>query len=346
VGLGSPSAFLDQVAPEIRRSLELLHEPGTIFEIRGLGVPSGKYENVVSGYFNDIAKAAVEVARLGFRKPRGIYTTLNPCNPALLARANNRMVERPAATTADSEIIRRRWLFLDLDPERPSGIAATDDEVQSARDLALEIEDKLRARGWPVPLIAESGNGVYLLYRVDLPNDEASTEAIKKCYATINNLLGSRDPSKPHSTLDCGNFNAARIAVTIPDDEQDKQLPAKLVAEYPGILAWAVRGCLDWQQNGLRCPDEVKLATDEYRNEQDLLGEFIRECCSTSPGDSARAADLFEAFQKYTGSKTSQTKFGRALNERGFDKAKMGGVVWRIGIGLLHEDIDHTPQDS
>ena len=136
------------------------------------------------------------------------------------------------------------------------------------------------------------------------------------------------------------------FAVTIPDDEQDKQLPMKLVDEYPGILAWAVRGCLDWQQNGLRCPDEVKLATDEYRNEQDLLGEFLRECCVTEPGASVRASELYEAFQKYTGSKTSQTKFGAALSERGFDKAKLGGVIWRIGIGLLYEEYSHVPLDG
>ncbi len=127
------------------------------------------------------------------------------------------------------------------------------------------------------------------------------------------------------------------FTVTIPDEEQDKQLPTKLVDEYPGILAWAVRGCLDWQQNGLRCPEDVKLATEEYRSEQDLLGEFIRECCVTESCASARATDLYEAFQKYTGSKISQTRFGNALNERGFDKAKTCGAVWRLGIGLEYE---------
>jgi putative DNA primase/helicase len=124
------------------------------------------------------------------------------------------------------------------------------------------------------------------------------------------------------------------FSVTIPDAEQDKQLPAKLVDEYPGILAWAVQGCLNWHRTGLRCPDAVKAATEEYRSEQDVLGEFIKECCTTSAGDSARASELFKAFQEYTGSKISQTKFGKVLNERGFDRAKIGGVIWRIGIGL------------
>jgi putative DNA primase/helicase len=124
------------------------------------------------------------------------------------------------------------------------------------------------------------------------------------------------------------------FTVTIPEEEQDKALASKLAREYPGILAWAVQGCLEWQKDGLRCPDEVKAATDEYRQEQDVLGEFIRECCVVGANERERAKVLFDAYQKYTGAKTTQTKFGTALTERGFDKAKAHGVVWRLGIGL------------
>jgi hypothetical protein len=92
---GTSPEFEQRVAG-IRQSLELLHEPGAVFEIRALGVRSGKYANTWSGYYNDFAKAAKDIAALDAnRKPKGIYTTLNPVNPALLGRANNRMVERP-----------------------------------------------------------------------------------------------------------------------------------------------------------------------------------------------------------------------------------------------------------
>jgi hypothetical protein len=210
--LAPPSGTAADTVAAIQRSLELLHEPGAVFEIRALGVRSGKYANTWSGYYNDFAKAAKDIAALDAnRKPKGIYTTLNPVNPALLGRANNRMVERPKHTTQDSEILRRRWLFLDLDPARPSGIAADGYEVALARTLAMKIEFVLRERGWPAPLKVDSGNGCYLLYRVDLPNDEASTELIKRCYAGLNELLGTYDPAKPHATLDTGVYNAARI---------------------------------------------------------------------------------------------------------------------------------------
>jgi P4 family phage/plasmid primase-like protien len=64
--------------------------------------------------------------------------------------------------------------------------------------------------------------------------------------------------------------------VTIPEAEQDKELPDKLRGELPGILAWAVRGSLEWQRNGLRAPNEVRSATDAYRSENDVLGQFFR----------------------------------------------------------------------
>jgi putative DNA primase/helicase len=57
------------------------------------------------------------------------------------------------------------------------------------------------------------------------------------------------------------------FTVTIPDEEKDRNLPAKLRAEWPGILAWAVRGCLDWQKYGLGEPEAVRAATDAYRAE-------------------------------------------------------------------------------
>jgi putative DNA primase/helicase len=66
--------------------------------------------------------------------------------------------------------------------------------------------------------------------------------------------------------------------VTIPQHEWDTTLPDKLKAEWPGILAWAMQGCLDWQQNGLGIPEEVNQATQEYRADMDMLGQFLMGC--------------------------------------------------------------------
>jgi putative DNA primase/helicase len=71
------------------------------------------------------------------------------------------------------------------------------------------------------------------------------------------------------------------FTVTIPEDKQDRQLTEKLVAEWPGILAWAVRGCLAWQahQCDLEFPEQVQAATEEYRGDSDHVVDFISERC-------------------------------------------------------------------
>jgi putative DNA primase/helicase len=84
----------------------------------------------------------------------------------------------------------------------------------------------------------------------------------------------------------------------IPEHKQDQALPDKLRNELPGILAWAVRGHMDWlQQGSLGEPEEVTAATSEYRNEQDALGRFIEEMCVEGPEARVKAADLHESYR-------------------------------------------------
>lgn len=202
----------------IHRSIRLIAAPDGetegVVEFRALGVRSGKWKNTISGYYDysHLDKAAHDLAVLDhMRRPKGIYMTINPVNPALLARACNRLVERPKATTSDADIVRRRWLPFDIDPKRPSGISATDAEVDLAVSLAGDIEDILRSMGWSYPLYASSGNGQYMLYRVDLPNDAASLALVNRIYAAVNHRLGGIDPSRPYAEIDTTVGNAARI---------------------------------------------------------------------------------------------------------------------------------------
>ena len=73
--------------------------------------------------------------------------------------------------------------------------------------------------------------------------------------------------------------------VVIPPAERDKHLPEKLRDELPGILAWAVRGCLDWQRHGLGEPPAVIHATADYQSAEDVLANFIAECCVVRAGN-------------------------------------------------------------
>lgn len=138
--------------------------------------------------------------------------------------------------------------------------------------------------------------------------------------------------------------------VTIPDDQQDKALPAKLTAERAGILAWAVRGCLAWQQIGLNPPAEIGAATHAYRGEQDVLGAFMAECCVT--GDSAvraKANDLYARYRAWceTNGEHSVTmrRFGLAMTERRFQRHQSNGT-WYLGIGLRNEFEVHSGENG
>jgi putative DNA primase/helicase len=134
--------------------------------------------------------------------------------------------------------------------------------------------------------------------------------------------------------------------IVIPNEEQDKNLPEKLRAELPGILAWAVRGCLDWQRDGLAEPPQVTDATAEYREEMDTLGAFIEECCVAGPGASVKATPLYEAYKAWceqNGETYQKQKwFGMRLTERGFERMK-SGVYWWHGIGLSYDGPDNGP---
>ncbi len=129
-------------------------------------------------------------------------------------------------------------------------------------------------------------------------------------------------------------------SVTIPPAERDRKLPEKLRQELAGVLAWAVRGCLDWRRDGLGEPEEVRQATAEYRAEQDVLAGFVDECCVVVPNASAQATQLYTAYKEWceeSGERPeSQKKFGMRLAERGFEREKAGVYYW-LGIGLRHD---------
>lgn len=98
---------------------------------------------------------------------RGIYVTLNPIDRALLSRRADRVVARLCrqdAATVDGDVLRRRWLPIDVDPVRPSGISSIDEEHDAACGTARAIGEALTGMGWPRPVIADTGNGAHLLY--------------------------------------------------------------------------------------------------------------------------------------------------------------------------------------
>lgn len=126
------------------------------------------------------------------------------------------------------------------------------------------------------------------------------------------------------------------FAVTIPKEERDKELPEKLKAELPGILAWAVRGCLAWQRDGLQEPEEVTDATSAYKREQDILERFLAECCFLHESARIQSAALLSAYTDFTGDRfLTANAFAEKMRRRGFEsKRSTGGRIYWHGIGL------------
>lgn len=129
--------------------------------------------------------------------------------------------------------------------------------------------------------------------------------------------------------------------VRIPDDEQDSRLMEKLRAELPGILSWSIGGCLSWQFDRLTEPDVVRNATLEYRNQSDVLGQFIDEHCVIGEARLVQAMRLYQTYRD-NGGHATQTRFGLAMTERGFRKQRMNTAPHRNkvcyrGIGLISE---------
>ncbi|MDT7042926.1 phage/plasmid primase, P4 family [Candidatus Nitronereus thalassa] len=125
---------------------------------------------------------------------------------------------------------------------------------------------------------------------------------------------------------------------TIPEEEQDKELKQKLSEEDQGILNWAIQGCLKWQSHGLGMPDDVKNATQSYRDEMDTLGGFLADCCIQEPQSFVPSKGLYESYKKWCvengENPISQKALGLCLKERGLiDDRKANRRGW-WGIGL------------
>jgi hypothetical protein len=169
---------------EILRFLDLVAETEQVVELRLLKVHVGQRMPVtMSGYFIDLQMLAKTAAKYS-AVAQGIYITLNPVNPALLARAKNRVriAGKDCPLTTDGDVVKRLWLPIDFDPTRPTGISSTEAEHALAIERAMHVRGDLRSEGWPDPILADSGNGGHLLYRIDRPTDDT---LIKQCLEAL-----------------------------------------------------------------------------------------------------------------------------------------------------------------
>ena len=142
--------------------------------------------------------------------------------------------------------------------------------------------------------------------------------------------------------------------VEIAEEKQDAKLLDKLLQEGEAILAWAIRGCLDWQKEGLGIPAAVKDASQAYREESDVIGRFFDDCCILESGHQTQASVLYQAFRNWcerNGEKGyAANKFGAMVSkEKQLDRIrtridKKSCYVWK-GIRVL-SDLEYSGETS
>jgi hypothetical protein len=220
------NARSDLGADTLATWLGLFVEPGQVTELRALRVVQryGRPQTVAgffdAGHLDDMAAQAIRLTP----EAAGVYFIPNALSPDLLARRCNRVAAADTGLLAgDGHVIARRWLLVDADPVRVGGVSATDAEKANAARTIRAVRDWLRGRGWPGPVLADSGNGFHLLYRIDLPADDGAlvrralralaarfdTDAVKidqavynaarivKLYGTASRK-GDSTPERPH----------------------------------------------------------------------------------------------------------------------------------------------------
>ena len=179
------------------------------------------------------------------RQAEAVYVTLNPVKPDLFARSAGRIqaVRKKGSTSAtDSDIVRRRFLLVDVDPVRPAGVSSTDAEKAEALKVLEAILEHLTGLGWPLPLVADSGNGFHLWYRIDLPADDGGL------VRRVLQALGTKFDTAA-ATVDRSVFNPSRVA-KVPGTWARK---GDDIPERPHRMAKV-----------LECPDRLAVVTREH----------------------------------------------------------------------------------
>lgn len=186
---------------EVRKAIEILKPDGRLFEVR---VINGKF--VSSGYFRD-AETLIHQLRSQNLVGGNVYFTINALNDACYDRKQKNHFEKTTkATTSDNDVIGYDYFFVDIDPKRPSDTSSTDEQIIMARKIGNKVYETLRDIGFEEPISAYSGNGVHLLYPLNLQNSPENKALIEKSLKTLDIIFSNDSVS-----VDTANYNPARV---------------------------------------------------------------------------------------------------------------------------------------
>ena len=181
-------------ANEIRKWHSVFKRNGELFEIRILG------DRTWSGYFYDVEVAIKALERFG---DCNTYYTINEVKKACASREQFNCFKQVKGTaTSKTDIEHRWWLAVDVDCERPSGVASTDAEKEKAHKKAQDVYVFLRDNGFSMPVICDSSSGYHLLYPIDMDNDQTSEDTIKAFLEVLSNKFTDEDVKIDRALID------------------------------------------------------------------------------------------------------------------------------------------------
>lgn len=184
----------------VKKQLSSLINAGEVIEVRIIGTPEG----VVSGYYDNLDKLEGDLYR--YNGNYNVFFTMNKLNDSVDSVNRNVLSSYSINTTKDKDISKRRYVLIDVDPERPTGCSSTDDEHEYSLKKAMTIESDLRKFGFGPMITCDSGNGYHLLIPVDMENTKEVTKLVhdflKKLSIKYNDAVAK---------VDITTYNAARI---------------------------------------------------------------------------------------------------------------------------------------
>lgn len=287
---------------ELLRACSVLFDPAHSVELRGL--PSGQSFVRPGDRPDELIECASRLA-----SDRGVYWCLNPVSIP------------PGADRAArvGDIVKRRWLLVDIDPVRPADSSATALEKVAAQTLMAAVLDWLTVRGWPAPVVVDSGNGWHLLYRIDLPNDTAG----------VSHSLLRRFLKALAGRFDTG---AARVDTAVHNASRISKLPGTWTRKGPHTAERPHRKASIWhlpEPVELVGPDRIAEAIDELGQAgKDTVVEDRPGWATLKAGDKADAYARAGEYVDACGEAVS----GQAGHSRTMSVAR--GVVWGFGLGV------------
>jgi putative DNA primase/helicase len=229
--------------------------------------------------------------------------------------------------------------------------------VTSGVELLLQKKEQ----GGPTPEIARLKGRRFVTINETKENDVLSEQRVK--YITGNEKITARHLHKEyfdfmpsHKTMLTTNhkpivkgtdegiwrrIHLVPFTVTIPAEERDPSFRERyLIPELSGILNWMLAGLKAFYKEGLNPPKEIRAATEEYRNDMDIIGQWLKSCCETGKRQVELASELYLSYRSFALAEhkwcLSQNKFGRRLSELDFPLDKLpDGTRTRIGLKLM-----------